>query len=104
MKLVQINKLNNHSVSHSLRTLKAAKSQLSLPVDEDSTPSALMAQIRLCDVLLGEIRTIGACLANGLYRQDMIRRRLIVTSRPRAVQHSKLSPHNERRNRLRARV
>jgi hypothetical protein len=103
MKLLQVNKLNNHSLSHSLGTLKAAKSQLFLLMAENSTPSALITQIRLCDVLLGEIRTIGACLASGLYRQGLMRRRFVVASRPRAVRHTKLSSFNKRRNRLRAR-
>jgi len=104
MELLQVNKLNDHSVSHSLGALKAAKSELYLLTAGNSTPSALIAQIRLCDVLLGEIRTIGACLANHLYRQGLIRHRFVVAGRPRAGRHSGLSLFNKRRNRLRARV
>jgi hypothetical protein len=104
MKSLQINKLNNHSLSRSLGTLKVAKSQLSVLMAENSTPSALITQIKLCDVLLGEIRTIGACLANGLFRQDLIRRRFVVANRPRAARHPNLSLFNKRRNRLRVRV
>jgi hypothetical protein len=100
---LQVNKLNDHSLSDSLGTLKAAKSQLFLLMAENSTPSALITQIRLCDVLLGEIRTIGACLANGLSRQDLMRLRFVFSDRPRAVRRSKLASVNKRRNRLRAR-
>ena len=45
-----------------LRTIKAARKQLHLQTVRDPTPSALVSQIELYDVLLREIQAVHACL------------------------------------------
>jgi len=42
----------NNALLHSLRTIQAAKTQLHLFTASSPTPTVLVSQIRLCDVLL----------------------------------------------------
>jgi len=52
----------NNALLHSLSTIQAAKTQFHLLTAGSLTPALLVSQIRLCDVLLGEIRAISCSL------------------------------------------
>src|SRR5258707_15702889 len=52
----------NNALLHSLSTIQAAKTQFHLLTASGLTPALLVSQIRLCDVLLGEIRAISCSL------------------------------------------
>lgn len=45
-----------------LRAIKAARKELHLQTVRDPTPSVLVSQIELCDILLREIRAVHVCL------------------------------------------
>jgi hypothetical protein len=68
---------------HSLSIIQAAKTRLHLLTNGNSTPTVLVSQIRLCDVLLREIRIIRSCLDGRMRCRGMVRRRSVVARRIR---------------------
>jgi hypothetical protein len=56
----------NNQLLHSLGTIQTAKKKLRLLAAANSTPTVLVSQIGLCDVLLGEIRAIRLSLEGRL--------------------------------------
>ncbi len=70
--------LFDNTLLHSLSTIQAAKTQFHLLTASSLTPTGLVSQIRLCDVLLGEIRTISSSLERRMRCRGMIRRRSVV--------------------------
>jgi hypothetical protein len=77
----------NNALRHSLSTIQAAKTQLHLLTASSLTPTVLVSQIRLCDILLGEIRTISCRLERRIGCPGMVRRRSLVTRRNRGSRH-----------------
>src|SRR5258708_39539584 len=73
----------NDALLHSLSTIHAAKTRLHLLTSGTSTPSVLVSQIRLCDVLLREIRVIRSCLDGRMKCRGMLSRRPVVARRIR---------------------
>jgi hypothetical protein len=76
--------LFNNALFHSLSTIQAAKTRLHLLTTSNSTPTVLISQIRLCDVLLGEIRAIHSRLEGRIGRRSSVRRRSVVAKRNRS--------------------
>src|SRR5258708_3947904 len=82
----RLDNLDNIALQHSLGTIRTAKTQLHLLTASNSTPTGLVSQIHLCDVLLGEIRAIRSSL-EGRMSRGMIRRRSVVARRTRSSRH-----------------
>jgi hypothetical protein len=76
-----------NNVLHSLTTIQAAKTQFHLLTASSLTPTVLVSQIRLCDVLLREIRAIRCNLEGRMRCRGMIRRRSVVARRNRSSRH-----------------
>jgi hypothetical protein len=76
--------LFTNALFHSLSTIQAAKARFHLLTTSNSTPTVLVSQIRLCDVLLGEIQAIHSRLEGRLGRRDSVRRRSVVARRSRS--------------------
>jgi hypothetical protein len=72
---------------HSLSTIQAAKTQFHLLTASNLTPTEVVSQIRLCDVLLREIRAIRCSLEGRMRCRGMIRRRSVVAKRNRSSRH-----------------
>jgi hypothetical protein len=70
----EIHQVFNKKLRHSLSTIQTAKTRLRLLAMTNSTPTALVSQIGLCDVLLGEIRAIRLSLEGRLEHRGMVRR------------------------------
>src|ERR1700694_6012865 len=64
----------NNALLHSLSTIQEAKTQFHLLTGSSLTPALLVSQIRLCDVLLGEIRAISCSLERRMWCGGVIRR------------------------------
>jgi hypothetical protein len=64
----------NNKLLHSLSTIQTAKTQLRLLAMTNSTPTVLVSQIGLCDVLLSEIRAIRLSLEGWLGHRGVVRR------------------------------
>ena len=64
----------NNALLHSLSTIQAAKTQFHLFTASSPTSTVLVSQIRLCDVLLGEIGAISCSLQRRMRYRRMIRR------------------------------
>jgi hypothetical protein len=79
--------ISNNTLLHSLSTIQAAKTQLHLLTASSLTPTVLVSQIKLCDVLLGEIRTISCSLEGRMKCRGMIRRRSVVARRSHSSRH-----------------
>jgi hypothetical protein len=77
----------NNALLHSLSTIQAAKTQFHLLTASSLTPTVLASQIRLCDVLLGEIRTISRSLEKRMACRGTTRRRSVVARRNRSSRH-----------------
>jgi hypothetical protein len=77
----------NDALLHSLSTMQAAKTQFHLLTARSLTPTELVSQIRLCDVLLGEIRTISCSLEGRMRCRGTIGRRSVVARRNRSSRH-----------------
>jgi hypothetical protein len=75
--------LFTNALFHSLSTIQAAKTRFHLLTASNSTPTVLVSQIRLCDVLLGEIQAIQSRLEGRMGRRDSVRRRSVVARRNR---------------------
>jgi hypothetical protein len=80
-------KLVNNALLHSLSTIQAAKTRLHLLNGGNLMPTVLVSQIRLCDVLLREIRAIRSSLDGRMRCRGMIRRRSVVARRIRSSRH-----------------
>jgi hypothetical protein len=94
---IQRAEISNNTLLHSLSTIQAAKAQFHLLTASSLTPTALVSQIRLCDVLLGEIRTISCSLEGRMKWRGTIRRRSVVARRNRSSRHlaaPRLNPAN----------
>jgi hypothetical protein len=89
----------NNALLHSLSTIQSAKTQLQLLTASGLTPSLLVSQIRLYDVLLREIRIIRFGLEGRMRCRGMIRRSGIArrnrNSRHLAVPQGNLSNRSE---------
>ena len=79
--------LHNNALLHSLSTIQAAKTQIHLLTARSLTPTVLISQIRLCDVLLREIRAISCRLERRMSPRSMIGRRSVVSRRNRRSRH-----------------
>ena len=80
----------NNALRHSLSTIQAAKTRFHLLTARSLTPTVLISQIRLCDVLLGEIRAISCSLErrmSWMSSRTMIGRRSVVARRNRGSRH-----------------
>jgi len=77
---------SNNGLQHSLSIIQAAKTQFHSLTANGLTPTALVSQIRLCDVLLGEIRAIRCSLEGRMKSRGMISRRL-PARRNRSARH-----------------
>ncbi len=75
--------LFNNRLLDSLSTIQAAKTQFHLLTASSLTPTLLVSQIRLCDVLLGEVRSISCSLERLIRRPSTICRRSVVARRNR---------------------
>jgi hypothetical protein len=75
----------NNKLLHSLSTIQAAKTQLRLLAASNSTPTVLVSQIGLCDVLLGEIRAIRVSLEGGLGYRRAVRQSAVAAKRDAAT-------------------
>ena len=73
-------KLFNNGLLCSLSTIQTAKIKFHLLTASTLTPTVLVSQIRLCDVLLGEIRAISSSLERRMS--------------PRICQHSMVARRN----------
>jgi hypothetical protein len=80
-------KVFNNPLLQSLSTIQAAKTQFHLLTASSLTPTVLVSQIRLCDVLLGEIRTISCSLERRMACRGTARRRSVVARRNRGSRH-----------------
>ncbi len=93
----RLDNLDNIALQHSLGTIRAAKTQLHLLTASNSTPTALVSQIRFCDVLLREIRAIHSSLEDGMKCRCMVRQgavgaRRVRSSRRPAVPRARRRP------------
>jgi hypothetical protein len=88
----------NNALLHSLSTIQEAKTQFHLLTASSLTAAVLVSQIRLCDVLLGEIRAISCGLERLTRRPGMTRRRAVVARRNRSGRHL-VVPHGNAANR-----
>jgi hypothetical protein len=79
--------VSNNALLRSLSTIQAAKTQFQLLTASSLTPTVLASQIRLCDVLLGEIRTISCGLERRMRCRSTISRRPLVARRNRGSRH-----------------
>jgi hypothetical protein len=77
----------DNALLHSLNTIQAAKTQFRLLTAGNLTPTVLVSQISLCDVLLGEIRTISCSLERRMGYRGAIRGRSVVARRIRSSRH-----------------
>ena|SRR5215475_5963992 len=75
--------LFNDGLLHSLSTIRTAKTQFHSLTASSLTPTALASQIRLCDVLLGEIRAISYSLKRRMGSRRIARPRSVVSRRSR---------------------
>src|ERR1700738_1199938 len=73
MDIYQARLPSDHELLHSLSTIQAARTHLHLLTASNSTPTALVLEIRLCDVLSGEIRAIHCSLAGRVRCRGVIR-------------------------------
>jgi hypothetical protein len=80
-------KVFNNALLQSLSTIQAAKTQFHLLTASSLTPTVLVSQIRLCEVLLGEIRTISCSLERRMACRGTARRRSVVARRNRGSRH-----------------
>jgi hypothetical protein len=85
---IQRAEISSNKLLHSLSTIQAAKAQFHLLTANSLTPTVLVSQIRLCDILLGEIRTISCCLEGRMKCRGTIGRRSVVARRNRSSRHS----------------
>ena len=92
--------LNNNTVLRSLSAIKAANMQFHLLAAGNPTPTALVTQIRLCDILLGEIRMIGASLAMRVRCRSQVSQHSIFVRRHRGSRYIGVSQGGKGRNRL----
>jgi hypothetical protein len=86
--------LSNNALLHSLSTIQAAKTQFHLSTASSLTPALLVSQIRLCDVLLGEIQAISCSLERRMRCRGVIRRRSEVARRNRSGRYLAISQGN----------
>ncbi len=77
----------NNALLHSLSTIQTAKTEFHLLTASSLTPALLVSQIRLCDVLLGEIRAISRSLERRMRSPGMICLRSVVARRNRSSRH-----------------
>jgi hypothetical protein len=87
MEIHQAELFNNNSLLHSLSTIQAAKTQFHLLTASNLTPTALVSQIKLCDVLLWEIQAIRCSLEGRMRCRSVIRRRSVAARRNRGSRH-----------------
>jgi hypothetical protein len=76
-----------NTVLKSLTKIRAAKSGFPLPSSAHSTPAALLAQIKLCDVLLDEIQSISCSLDRRVETSTVPSRRPMATRLYRGTAH-----------------
>jgi hypothetical protein len=79
--------LFNNALLHSLSTIQAAKAQFHLLTAINLTPTVLVSQIKLCDVLLWEIQAIRCSLEGRMRSRGVLGRRSLVARRNRHSRH-----------------
>jgi hypothetical protein len=82
---------NENTLLGALRTIKAARKELRLETVLDPTPSALVSQIELYDVLLGEIRAVHDCLGGRVRGRGGVNRRSAVARCSRSGRYLAIS-------------
>jgi hypothetical protein len=87
----------DNKLRHSLSTIQTAKTRLHSLATSNSTPTVLVSQIRLCDVLLGEIRAIRVSLEGRMRCRGSVRRRSVVARRNRSSKRL-IVPQGDRAN------
>jgi hypothetical protein len=87
--------LSNNALLDSLSTIQAAKTQFDLSTASSLTPAFLVSQIKLCDILLGEIRAISCSLEMRMRCRGVIRRRSVVDRRNRSGRHLAIPQGNQ---------
>ncbi len=90
--------LFNDKLHHSLSTIQLAKARLHLLTTRNSTTTVLASQIRLCNILLGEIRAIRSSLEGRMGCRGSIRRRYVV-ARPIRSSKRSIAPRRNSANR-----
>jgi hypothetical protein len=91
--------LSNIALLHSLSTIQAAKTQFHLLTESGLTPTTLVSQIRICDILLGEIRAIRCSLKGRMSSRGMKSRHSVVARRNRSGRRSLVVPQANPANR-----
>ena len=76
-----------NAVLKSLKKIRATKSRFRLLAPGKSSRSALLSQIELCDILLGEIRTISSCVEKRAEKSSAPSRRPVANRRHRGTAH-----------------
>jgi hypothetical protein len=90
----------NDKLRHSLSTIQLAKTRLHSLTACNSTTTVLASQIRLCDILLGEIRAIRSSLEGRMGCCGSVRRRSFV-ARPIRSSKRSIVPRRNLANRSR---
>jgi hypothetical protein len=91
-------KSNENMLLGALRAIKAARKELHLQTVRGPTRAALVSQIELCDVLLGEIRTVHAYL--GARVRGRVSRRSAVARCSRSGRYFAIPRAKEGKNHL----
>jgi hypothetical protein len=86
--------LFNNALMHSLSTIQAAKAQFLSLTAGNLTLTVLVSQIRLCDVLLREIRAISRSLEGRKNSRGIKCRRSMIGTRNRGSRHLAVPPCN----------
>ncbi|MGJ5203848.1 hypothetical protein [Bradyrhizobium sp. HKCCYLR20261] len=77
----------SEAVLRSLKKMRAARAAIKSLASADAAPSALLSQIELCNVLLGEIRAISRSLDKRPEHPKVSQRRQVTTRRHRSTAH-----------------
>ena len=84
MKLVKDRGLFSHSLSKSLKKIRTAKTRFHSLASRSSDHAVLVSQIKLCEVLLEEIRSISCSLEKRTGKRSSTSRRAAATRRNRS--------------------
>jgi hypothetical protein len=85
--------LFNSALLRSLSIIQAAKTQFNLLTASNMTSTVLVSQIKLCDVLLREVRAIRCSLAGRMRYRGVVRPRSVVARRNSSSRY--LNPHRK---------
>ncbi|MFC5323360.1 hypothetical protein [Bradyrhizobium oligotrophicum] len=76
-----------NAVMKSLNKIRATKSRFRRLASGNSSQSALLSQIELCDILLNEIRSISSCVEKRAEKSGAPSRRPMANRRHRGTAH-----------------